>query len=234
MARSRRRYARNARLRLVHDNAGDRHGRVSAKHASFLFVDEKPFVLGDVPDSGQEVSNSLFRLGVSDRREGQVISVSRVLPAELCRNAGQPRVEPAGDEIGKGRAGASALRQRPLAGGDVKNLAGILDSSPRRFGAKQGENRGRRGRITQVLECAPNAVERNRRKKVLQIDVDEHLTTRMFDCVGANRAARDETVRGRMRRRGAEERSGRSIAGRPPGRGAAPTARAGRRTFLER
>ena len=112
MVRSRRRYAaRNARLRLVNDNAGDCHGRVSAKHARFLFVDAKSFVLGNVPNSGQEVANSLFRFGVGDRREGQVVSVSGVLPAELCRNAGQPRVEPAGDEIGKGRACASALRQ---------------------------------------------------------------------------------------------------------------------------
>ena len=90
------------------------------------------------------------------------------------------------------------MRQRPFAGGDVKNLAGILDRSPRRFGAKQGENRGSRRRITQVLECAANAVERNGRKKVLQIDVDEHLPSRVFNCVGANRPAFDETVRGRM------------------------------------
>ncbi len=87
---------------IVDDDSGDAHRRASLEDARFLFVDGEAFVLRDVANSGEQVAGfvgRLRRLGGPGGGERQVVGVAGVLPAEFGGDAGQARIETAGNEI---------------------------------------------------------------------------------------------------------------------------------------
>ncbi len=76
----------------VDDDARDAHGRALLEHARFLFVNCEPFVFGDVPDPGQEITGKLRGIAAAVGREREIVGVTRVTPAELNGDSRQTRI----------------------------------------------------------------------------------------------------------------------------------------------
>ena len=146
------------------------------------------------PDNAAHTAQQPADGGALVAGECEIVGVACVGEAVLVCQSRQAAVEATTQGVGDGGTGTRPLRQHALAEGDVIDLAVQLRRQPRRLCAEQSQHCRHVFAVADLVEQPLDPAEGNRRKELLEIEIEDDVAVDMDPRIADDGAAGDETV----------------------------------------